>query len=246
MKRIVLAAAVIIAWSSGAAAQAPAATGQPGARELTPTAVKDRPGRARAIVRAVLREELMFALEQDYAARHRDLAATIYTSMGTLETTLMRSTWQDFFQTLQGRPYKSLRVIVANMNDAKHATAIGMSLYPGLKAVLGGMPLDTTTIDRYIGRFKFQQGDTLSITREGQTLLAAWNGEEGLKLAARTPTTFSFTTGQVQLVAGTPKLLPLIGLEYLDVTITAQGTVDRVVLHREGHSFTGTRESPER
>lgn len=391
MKRVVLATAVIIAWSSGAAAQAPAATGQPvelkgthhltltskvlarefqisvslpwtydasrkrypvlymtdadsgfglghaayaaaqldaeipetilvgigygvdftkggfstwsqrRAGELTPTAVKDRPGSGEGPLFArFLREELipfvdaryrtqpddrtlvggslgglfavytllqhpgvfqqfvvrspslwwddraMFALERDYAARHRDLAVTIYTSMGTLETTLMRSTWQDFFQTLQGRQYKSLRVIVANMNDAKHATAIGMSLYPGLKAVLGGMPLDTTTIDRYIGRFKFPQGDTLSITREGQTLVAAWNGEEGLKLAARTPTRFSFTTGQVQLVAGTPKLLPLIGLEYLDVTITAQGTVDTVVLHREGQSFTGTRESPER
>jgi predicted alpha/beta superfamily hydrolase len=189
-------------------------------------------------------DRMMFGVEGEYAAAHKDLPVTVYTSLGTLETELMRSSWRDFVRVLGERHYPGLRLIVGNMEDARHATAIGMSLYPALKAVFGGTPVDFATLDRYAGRYVFPTGDTLVVSRSDTSLVAAWNGEPDLKLAARTPTRFSFTTGQDELASGDAKLLPLVGLERVDFTLSAAGSADSVVLSRDGHSFTGTRAHP--
>ena len=183
----------------------------------------------------------MLTVERAYAQSHKDLPVTLFTSLGTLETEGMQTPWREFITTLEGRKYAGPRLVSARMADAEHATAIGMALYPGLKAVFGGMRLESEISDRLVGRYELSHGGTLTISREDQELWAEWSGLEKVKLVARTPTRFSFTSGQPEVAAGDPKLVPLLGLERIDFVESSQGSSNDLVLHVNGQSTPGKR-----
>jgi predicted alpha/beta superfamily hydrolase len=179
-------------------------------------------------------DRFLFKLERDYAAKHRDLPVTLFTSVGTAETDRMRSDWADFVKVLRGRQFSGFRLVVATMPEARHNAAIGMAFYAGLKAVLGAT-VDDSALDQYVGRYTVPQGTLLSIARGEQGLLVDWNGERGLRVLARSPRRFSFAAGQGDAASEARSL------ERLEFRQDTGGDISQVVIHKNGQSVIATR-----
>jgi predicted alpha/beta superfamily hydrolase len=184
---------------------------------------------------------MLFSVESAYAAKHRELPATLFTSIGTAEIETMTTTWREFVKTLTDRQYEGFRLVTTTIPDARHGSAISLALFPGLRSVLSGWPVDAEFLDRYVGRYVMPQNVTLTITREGQQLWADWNGQRRLRLLARAPAKFSFATGGSELIAGRPEFVPLLGLEYIDFRSSGRGPAERIAVYQNGKPITATR-----
>jgi len=187
-------------------------------------------------------DRMMFSLESAYAAKQRNLPVTLFTSIGSAESSTSVEPWREFVRILQERQYEGFRLITATLPDVKHSTAAGLALFSGLKSVFGGWPVDAEFLDRYVGRFVLPGKEVVTITREGQQLWADWNGQRKLNLLARAPAKFSFATGQSELIADDKALLPLVGLEYIDFRGSGRGPVERITIHWNGKPVVATRQ----
>jgi len=186
-------------------------------------------------------DRTMFTLENAYSGKHRDLPATMFTSMGSAETDQMMSTWKEFVAVLTKRQYDGFRLITTTIQGAKHATAGAIALFDGLKAVFGGWPVDAEMLDRYVGRFVLPGNEIITIAREGQGLSADWNGKRKLNLLARAPAKFAFTTGEAELLSGEKDLLPLVGLQYIDFRGSGRRPVESITIHQNGKPIVAPR-----
>ena len=178
---------------------------------------------------------VMFRLEREYAAAHRDLPVTLFTSMGADESDTMVVTWRDFLRALRSRQYRRFRLVTTTIPGAQHGVAIGSAIYPGVKTALGDMTPPTPALQAYVGRYALPEGGTLSITRDARQLWADWEGQSALKLLARAPRRFSFAAGQ-----GRPSSTART-LERLVFQVDAHGRATAVVVYQNGRSLTATR-----
>jgi len=178
-------------------------------------------------------DRVLFKLEADYAGQHRDLPVTLVTSVGAVETNRLRSAWQDFVKVLEGRQYRGFRLVLAEVPSARHATAIGVALYSGLKAALGH--IDSRELDRYVGRYELVGGAVFSIGRDGNDLAADWLGQRDLALLVRSRRKVSLAAGQ-----GEPGS-DVRALEWFEFHGDDRDAINEVVVHANGHTIEGKR-----
>jgi hypothetical protein len=86
--------------------------------------------------------------------------------------------------------------------------------------------LDTTTLERYVGIYRFAPSIVMTVTRERDRLFAMLTGQSPLRIYPASDTEFF--------------------LRAVDARITfekaADGTIDRLVLHQNGAKMTAPRE----
>jgi predicted alpha/beta superfamily hydrolase len=81
-------------------------------------------------------DTVLFSYERTYAVTHSDLPVKLYTTVGSLEEKDRFITpWNQLTQSLQGRPYKSLKIEATVLPDESHVSAPARTFSSGLRFV---------------------------------------------------------------------------------------------------------------